>query len=786
MARLDYSGVPTVNPQTGSGDDLQHISPSPDAFGASIAESKGQIANANMKLGQAITGASETAAQIAFKQQGMINEAAATDGETGAIQKYGNLLSEYKTKEGLAAVSARPDYEEKIKAVRGEIEAAMPSDAARRAFTLMARRHEANALLDINSYATGQIKAADNKSALASLDQSVAQSNIYSVASNDGRFSDATQTADFQIARVLTNQGWGPEGGTGMSQNPQTGEITFNDTENGQKAKSVYEQLRDKAHGQAWDNRLHAIADDPTHGDIKEAIRLFEANRDKIPAEAQAKLAGWLEPKARAAQVQTAAAQRLASVNQDYKASLSGPGGGGKIDDAILAQESNLNARVATSVDGAVGIGQVMPDTFRKYAKPGEDINDPKANEAVSRRIIADYNTRWPNDPARVAVAYFSGPGNVAPAGSPNPWIKDAKDGNDKSVSSYVADVTKRVGGNDQQPTSGYQSPATHIQDNYTKILADTDAQSERDHPGDLAYQQSVHTLVEQHLNDVVRQQTQENRADQLNLIQAADGAMTNGVKPTTLDQLLAMGPKMRQSYENLLLNNPSAVDGLEKLLTANSRGQPNGYGNKFYDFYQQAISGAKDPMKFANYVNNGPNGDLTTEGFKEIKNVIERNHTPQGTAMADAERRFFQTVHSQLTFTNPKTYLHDPKGEENFTKFMQATLPSIAAGLKAGKTPQQLFDPKSSDYVGASAGMFMRPINQFVQDQINASTLGNPGQINSATGDNKKYDLNTPEGLKAAVNDNVITANEGYERALSKKWIRPKDTGPQVPRPTD
>lgn len=114
--------------------------------------------------------------------------------------------------------------------------------------------------------------------------------------------------------------------------------------------------------------------------------------------------------------------------------------------DAIHMQESGGRATSATSVDGAVGGWQITPDTFKRYAKLGEDINNPADNEAVGRRIIADLHGKTGGDPARIAVGYFSGEGNVAPPGSQTPWKEDRKDGNGKSVSSYVMDVLRRMG----------------------------------------------------------------------------------------------------------------------------------------------------------------------------------------------------------------------------------------------------------------------------------------------------------------------------------------------------
>ena len=78
---------------------------------------------------------------------------------------------------------------------------------------------------------------------------------------------------------------------------------------------------------------------------------------------------------------------------------------------AILSQESGNRNNTPNSIDGAVGPGQILPTTFAMYAKPGEDIKNPEDNRAVHARIMEDYAQRYPNDPARQAVAYFSGTG---------------------------------------------------------------------------------------------------------------------------------------------------------------------------------------------------------------------------------------------------------------------------------------------------------------------------------------------------------------------------------------
>lgn len=109
-----------------------------------------------------------------------------------------------------------------------------------------------------------------------------------------------------------------------------------------------------------------------------------------------------------------------------------------KISSAIQMQESGGNPN-AVSVQGAQGSMQIMPATFRQYAKPGEDIRNPLDNVAVGQRIIGSLYDKY-GDPRMVAAAYFSG----------RPDYNSLKvDGNGKTVRSYVQDVMGRIAAQD-------------------------------------------------------------------------------------------------------------------------------------------------------------------------------------------------------------------------------------------------------------------------------------------------------------------------------------------------
>ncbi len=80
-------------------------------------------------------------------------------------------------------------------------------------------------------------------------------------------------------------------------------------------------------------------------------------------------------------------------------------------------------------------------------------------NAVVGKRFVTDLANRYGGDPARVAVGYFSGEDNVAPPGSPTPWIVDKNDGK-TSTSTYVAQALARLHGTPIPPAAPAASPS--------------------------------------------------------------------------------------------------------------------------------------------------------------------------------------------------------------------------------------------------------------------------------------------------------------------------------------
>jgi len=112
---------------------------------------------------------------------------------------------------------------------------------------------------------------------------------------------------------------------------------------------------------------------------------------------------------------------------------------------AIYKQESGSGSNSKTSTNGARGGMQIIPDTFKRYAKSGESIDNPDDNMRVGVRIIKDLGSKFGDDPAKIATGYFSGEGNVSNEQG-RAFKKDHADANGKRVSSYVSDVLSSLG----------------------------------------------------------------------------------------------------------------------------------------------------------------------------------------------------------------------------------------------------------------------------------------------------------------------------------------------------
>ena len=786
----DYNPVPSIAPQVQSPPDYLRPQATPGAFG-------GQIGAAEQQAGAQAGRLGDQATQVALQAQGMINETLATNGESGYLDKAGAITAKFRALQGLAAVSALPQYKQDITNLRQEGRTGLPGGAAR-AYDLLTIRHEGYYLNDADSYVAQQVKVADTQSAHASMTLATSRAGDLSVAGDDKRFNDTLQDSDFQAARIISNQGYGA--GTGMTQDPATGAVSFDETTpQGKEATAVYNNLRDTAHGAAWENRLHALADQ----NVTLAYQKYQQNRASIPGETQVKLDAFFTPRIRSAAAAGIADTTLSNAEGAYRqgaSALANAGSGAAragapngspmtIADAIHAQESGGNAAAPTSAAGAKGGWQILPATFQQYAKPGESIDNPADNAAVGQRIVADLSQKYGNDPARVAVAYFSGPGNVAPPGSPTPWIRDTTDQTGKSVSSYVADVTARTGSG-QGGAEQYRSRADFYRSNYAGILQQARTVAETQHPDDPTFTAQATARVEQRMNDVIRQQELSYKTDSDMVYRAFTGALSNGHAPSSISELTAIGPDVKAAWERMQSDSPLAAANIEnRILTANSRSgghDANTYGSGFYKLFQQIHAPIGDPNRVTDptqlYGHVG--SDLTVAGLKELSGEISERSTPAGEAAAKMKAGALAYAKHQLSFAADygSFKIPDPKGEDAFNVgFLPAFYKTYDAGIAAGKTPYQLLSRDSPDFIlDKVIAPFRRPQAQMTQDMINAGV--GESSVPPATGAATSLDLSTPQAIVAAYQMGHLSKAAAEAEALKRGFIAAPPAAPTAP----
>jgi hypothetical protein len=508
-------------------------------------------------------------------------------------------------------------------------------------------------------------------------------------------------------------------------------------------------------------------------GQLQTAQDFLKANAPDFKPGTLEALNNLLTPKLRSVQAAQQANDALSQADQGYTAYVgsqaqqrAGQGAGADaITSAIGQQESGSNPNIHPSVQGASGKYQIMPNTFAAAAQPGESFQSEADRETVSKRLLAQYTQQYNGDPARVAVAWFSGPGNVAPPGSAQPFLQDHADANGKTVSSYVSDVVSRM--------PGVMSKADYYKANYQTILDTTRQSALAAHPDDPTFADTAVARTEQQMSGQIRQQQLGDAADKDTIFQAVNGSLTNGQRPTTVDQLTA-NPKVAQAWERLQQRQPEVANQIENtLLTENSRGGGDArtYGPGFFQTFNRIHLPDGDPNKITDpaqlYGMVGQANGLTMAGLKQARDEMAAKGTPDGEAESHMRTEFFKDMHGQVTGTDDGLGIKDPKGEDIYLRAMAAAYKNIDALKAAGKTPAQIYSPDSPDYVGKIIPAFKRTLAQRTADMMGANGDGLPpaatdqpapsggGFISrlfgTAAPTEDKPDLTTPEGVKKA-----------------------------------
>lgn len=691
MARVDYSGTPDVSPQVEAPNDYQHVEASPDAFGASAAQGV-------QAVGAGILDATKFYGQVA-----------ADNGTNNTLQQVTNILhgdpnktvpgpdgkmvpdTGYFGKRGADAMSAREDTAQQIDEAIRDNRQNLSTPEARLQYDNDTRRYRAQWQTQMGTYADTQqqvwARDTNNTSAVIALNaasrtptdpdtvaqaqENVRKSYVRNAQLNGEDPQGAVLKADQDVAMARIR--------SLVVKDPQSAEKVLNDSAEVLGSRPDYDQIS-RGVKEAVINATMTPAIDKA---VNEAL---DGARQVVGAPAAGAAAGAADPKG--------------------------------ISAAIGAQEWHGKGAAPTSINGAVGPSQIMPSTAVQYGLDPTRLNDP-AYAAQARDTIVSKIAALPNvqgDPARIAVGYFSGTGNIAPPGSPTPYIHDAADGNGKKTSDYVSDVVGRM--------QKYPSTVDALNANMTQTVAKAQTDAEQLFPNYPDAQERYVQGVERRLNQTISQQHQQYEVD-THVVQS----VLAGQKPPISEQeLMATSPQVAQAWRSMQFNNPYGAMSVERMFDANSKGRAETYGTGFKEYLDRALAPASDGTRIANesqlwpYVGSGEDAPLTNTGVNALSSLLQTRGTPQGEAFAAQSKDFIDQMHAELTFSNPSLGRVDPKGEALFSRFMVQALPMLQAANKNGNLAAVL-NPTSPDYLGKVAQSFARQPAQIMKDRLYGQT---------------------------------------------------------------
>lgn len=690
MARSPYSGVPEVSAELQAPDDYQHIQASPDAFGAPVAEGA-------QALGQGVNQAREFYGKVAADNatNNYLSQATAVlhgDPHKTVIGPDGQPAPDtgYFGLRGANAMDARQATSEHLDEIATEAAESLSDPQSRLEFENQSRRFRAQ-------YDTQMAEHADTQQRVWATDTNNTSAKIWLAnAGRDANNPIAAGVAQGYVRKAYRNNallaGEDPQGAELKADQDVTltrlRALTVTDP---QLAKHVLTTQGGVLAGlPSYDQITHLVNSAVTDS-------VFAPNLDR--------------------DVNDAVAHAQARVGRSSD-----------ISDAIAGQEWSGKGPAPTSIDGAVGPSQILPATAVRYglaaneAEAKAKLQDPAFATQARNTIIAQISA-LPNvqgDPARIAVGYFSGEGNIAPPGSPTPYIHDYKDGNGKSTSTYVSDVTGRM--------AALPSTADALNANLPQMLDRVRAHAEQLFPttGPNATPNAVGTQ-DRYVQNFERRITQTITQQHAHVEVASHivaSALGGPNAPISEDGLKAVSPQVADAWSVVQNEDPYRAAGIRNRFDANARGRATGFGTNFKDYLDRALAPTTDParirnpMEFNNFVGPGEDAALTNTGADQLSSLISARGTPQGEAFASQAKAFMDRMHADITFSNAAAGRIDPKGEALFSKFAVQALPILMNANKNG-TLAQVINPNSPDYLGNVGTGFIRRPAQMLKDKL-------------------------------------------------------------------
>jgi len=777
MPEVPYSPVPSVLPSTSVPSDYLNVQANPADFGA-------QVGQATERLGATLGQASDRLADAVLQRQRVINNIGSDQAyyrfqDFGTKQLFGDPNNPstpgYLGLHGQAAVDGGQGVISAIQAQREAIKQSLANPMQQLAFDESSRRLENYMLERVGAhYQTQSFRyGLDTQNAAIEVKARDVAANYNDPEHFQHNLEDAMLAAD----KINTLNSASPE-----------------------EAANTRFQVAQKL----FTSRAEGIG----NANPAAAEQFVKDNITRFDAATASSLLGKYR----------AGADRASVADGINHVMSGGAGGGGYVPAAGAGAGAGAPPVISQAINVTEGLGPdgqardgIIPGTFNLYKRGAESFDNPADRAAVKERVIADLWQKAHGDPERVAVGMISGPGNIAPPGSPTPWKENRSDGR-VTVAQYVDKFNEHLAalggagaGSPVQPAAatttapgpaGSTSPPVQSSHNPEVFGAEfarmeaARAEARQRFPDRPDLQ---HAMIEGVWQEIAQANTLQAKYEADVAKQKRDAQEAAGSRvvnqlltdPTKFDpNELAANTDLTWEQKDHLWR--VAQDHLNQVTGGREARE---YGPGFWSAYQAVH--ASDPDKRITdpaqlWARGGPNGDLTLAGIHELTTEIMGTRTPEGQAEGQMKRAFFDAAHARIS-QHGLLGGKDPIGEQRFAQFMVSGLTLYENLRQAGKSPQDILgkdgplEKLSSQYVRTQKQQWedFQAANNPIQDDGG----GTPAPAAAGT-----RDLTTAAGIKAAYKDGYWgygpAAWDRAEAELRRRglMVAPGQSGPSAP----
>lgn len=247
-----------------------------------------------------------------------------------------------------------------------------------------------------------------------------------------------------------------------------------------------------------------------------------------------------------------------------------------------------------------------------------------------------------------------------------------------------------------------------------------------------------------------------------------------NAGDATKMQQAIANDPTLTWENKDRITNI------LRSSIAKEAAGDTKNYGTGIWKALQAVNAPEGDPTRINSASQvwamggnaDGSPGDLTVAGVNHVLDTLNKRQKSVDDAGEQSDLQASREyIKKHMTFQDEYGFIKDAKGMDAFqTRAIPAFNKAYAEGRASGKTAYQLLSKDSPDFLADKMiEQFKRPDAEYAKDRLDA-------------GDVAAGEINTPEGLKAAVQSGKMTREQGIAEALKRGYIRSSAPAPQAP----